>query len=602
MPRPRPRSLPIAAYLLLTVAASATAADSIQMHPGAEALPFDHQGPFVATGDGGVLAVGSSQAFVSRDEGKSWQAYPLFHDNEKYLARDERALLRLRDGTVVFAWMNDRQRSQGGPWGQGGQAEVARWVLPVYVTRSTDDGQTWSEPLMIQEGWCGAIRSMIQLRSGRIVLVGQKVIPWRHVSLTYVSDDQGRSWKASNLLDMETENGGDHGGTMEGTVAQLGDDRLLILLRTTRGWFWQASSSDEGLTWEGLARSPIRSSTCCGQLARLADDRLALLWNRPTDDNPRDISSRQELSFAWSADDGKTWSAPVVLSSRPLQPGEPYHAARQSYPYLYERRPGQLWITTMQGGLRMKISQADLLAPAGSAAGKRPFTIVAFGDSTTVRRAGVESVYTDLLRSDLPARGLHVRVVNQGVPSDRTTDALQRFQSDVRDFHPDLVVFLFGLNDAAVDVWRGEAEPRVPVETFRKNLVAMVQALKADGAAPVLVTPNPMGWTEKLKELYAGPPYHDRSPYDAADPLGFNAVLPPYVEAVGQVAREEQVPLVDLHRIFIEYQRAEGCQLADLLLDGMHPNDRGHRLLADALLPVITAALAPSVDAAHQKD
>mgnify|MGYP001143691941 CR=1 FL=1 len=33
---------------------------------------------------------------------------------------------------------------------------------------------------------------------------------------------------------------------------------------------------------------------------------------------------------------------------------------RVSYPYLYERKPGELWITTMQGGLRMKVNAADL--------------------------------------------------------------------------------------------------------------------------------------------------------------------------------------------------------------------------------------------------
>ena len=214
--------------------------------------------------------------------------YPLFQDNEKYQARDERALVKLDDGTVVFAWMNDRQRQRGGPWGEGGEAEVAKWVLPIYVSRSIDDGKTWSEPLMIQEGWCGAIRSMIQLKSGRLVLVGQKVVPWRHVSLTYVSDDRGKTWKASNLLDMETKDSGDHGGTMEGTVAELSDGRVYVLLRTTRGWFWEAFSSDGGLTWEGLAQSKVRSSTCCGQLARLATGPLALLWNRPTDENPRD--------------------------------------------------------------------------------------------------------------------------------------------------------------------------------------------------------------------------------------------------------------------------------------------------------------------------
>ncbi len=590
MPRSRRYSLPIVLCLAFVAAVtSATAGDLIQLHPKGEALLFDHQGPFVTTSDGGVLGVGPSQAFVTRDEGKSWQSYPLFHDNEKFEARDERALLRLRNGTVVFAWMNERRRSQGGPWGQGGEAEAARWIIPVCVTRSTDDGQTWSEPVTIQEGWCGAIRSLIELKSGRLVLVGQKVIPWRHVSLTYVSDDQGKTWKASNLLDMETTDSGDHGGTMEGTVAELADGRLYILLRTTRGWFWEAFSSDGGLTWEGLAQSKIPSSTCCGTLARLADGRLALLWNRPTAENPRDIHSREELSIAFSSDDAKTWSEPVVLSRRSLQPGEAYWAARQSYPYLYERHPGQLWITTMQGGLRMTIAETDLLAQTGSSTTGREFTIVAFGDSTTARRDGVENVYADLLRKELPQRGLAARVINQGVPSNRTTDALERFETDVRACKPDVVILMFGINDSAVDVWRGATEPRVPLETYRKNLTTMVQALKADGAKPILLTSQPMCWTDKLKELYAGPPYHEKSPYDAADPLGFNATLVPYVAVVRQIAQQEEVPLVDLHQMFMDHHSVEGQALSDLLLDGMHPNDRGHRMIADALLPIILA-------------
>lgn len=579
-----------AALVSLSISAVAAPSTPIEIHSKATLLPFDHQGPFVTTADGGILAVGRSNAYVSHDEGRSWKAYPLFQDNQKYEARDERALVRLKDGTIVFAWMNERERQRGGPWGEGGEEEAARWVLPVYVSRSCDDGKSWSEPLMIQRGWCGAIRSLIQLQSGRIVLVGQKVIPWRHVSLTYVSDDGGQTWKASDLLDMETKDGGDHGGTMEGTVAELSDGRVYMLLRTTRGWFWEAFSSDGGLTWNDLAQSSLRSSTCCGQLARLDDGRLALLWNLPTDENPRDMRSREELSLAFSDDDAKTWTAPVVLSKRPLASGEPYYMARQSYPYLYERRPGELWITTMQGNLRMKIAEADLVADATAAGDSCKFTVVAFGTSTTARRTGVENVYADLLRKELPRQGIAARVVNQGIPGNRTTDAVQRFDTDVRAYKPDVVIFLFGINDSAVDVWRDATEPRVPLEAYRANLTRMVRALKADGAIPILATPQPMHWTDKLKSLYAGPPHHKRSPYSADDPLGFNATLVDYVQVVRDVARQEQVTLVDLHQQFMDYHDVEGQDLSELLLDGMHPNDKGHRMIADALLPIISGS------------
>ena len=43
---------------ILAVTATVAMADPIQMHPQGEALPFDHQGPFVTTGNGGVLAMG----------------------------------------------------------------------------------------------------------------------------------------------------------------------------------------------------------------------------------------------------------------------------------------------------------------------------------------------------------------------------------------------------------------------------------------------------------------------------------------------------------------------------------------------------------------
>ena len=590
MPCPPRRVLPVilGPVLLASAAAVAIAAEPIQMHPQGEALPFDHQGPFVTTGDGGVLAAGRSHTYASRDEGKTWKAYPLFQDNEKFQARDERALLRLRDGTVILAWMNDRQRQRGAPWGEGGEAEAAQWVLPVYVSRSVDDGKSWTEPLKIQDRWCGAIRSLIELKSGRLVLVGQKVIPWRHVTLTHVSDDQGKTWTPSEPLDIEPKDGGDHSGTMEGTVVELTDGRVFMLIRTTHGWFWEAFSSDGGLTWQGLARSKIRSSTCCGQLGRLAGGRLVLLWNRPTEDDPHNIHSREELSVAFSENDGKTWTDPVVASRRPLRPGEPYYMARQSYPHLYERRPGELWITTMQGNLRMKIAEADLVGQPGAGALDADVTIVAFGTSTTARRSGVANVYADLLRQELPRHGLSARVVNQGIPSNNTNDAVKRLDSDVRAYQPDVVILLFGINDSMVDVWRDATKPRVPLATYRENLTAMVRTLKADGAKPILVTPQPMSWTAKLEGLYGGPPHRETSPYDTKDPMGLNATLVDYVQAVRDVAEREKVDLVDLHQRFMAHKTADGRGLEALLLDGMHPNDQGHRMIADALLPIIT--------------
>ena len=62
------------------------------------------------------------------------------------------------------------------------------------------------------------------------------------------------------------------------------------------------------------------------------------------------------------------------------------------------------------------------------------------------------------------------------------------------------------------------------------------------------------------------------------------------------VAREEAVSLVDLHRAFEDYGSGPGQSIRDLLLegDGIHPNARGQRLVCELLAAEIARRrLAP---------
>jgi len=51
---------------------------------------------------------------------------------------------------------------------------------------------------------------------------------------------------------------------------------------------------------------------------------------------------REELSLAFSEDDGASWSEPVVVLR--VQRG-----AGASYPYMFEPTPGELWLCTRFG-------------------------------------------------------------------------------------------------------------------------------------------------------------------------------------------------------------------------------------------------------------
>ena len=340
----------------------------IEIDARATWMPDFQMGPFVRLGDGRLLTVDSEQCLISADEGKHWQAHAMFKDPSKFKIRGERALIRTSKGVVILAFLNDREKH----WTWDNKLHDAPGAtLPTYVMRSVDGGLTWEAPQKLHDDWTGAIRDILETKNGRVVFTTMKMLhhPGRHSVLTYCSDDQGRTWKASNVIDLGGE--GTHGGVMEATIVELKDGRLLMLLRTNWMRFWRAESTDGGLTWHPLGPSNIPASSSPGMLKRLDDGRIVLVWNRPF---PAGESSyplrggggilsavpadwyRSELSMAFSDDECKTWSQPMVIARNARNP-----RAWLAYPYVFEASPGVLWITTMQGGVRLKLRETDFV-------------------------------------------------------------------------------------------------------------------------------------------------------------------------------------------------------------------------------------------------
>jgi len=563
------------------------AAAAPQLHPRASALPHTHQGPFVTTADGGILCIDRKSALRSDDEGRTWTTSPLFTDPTKYAVSNERALLRTREGVIISAWMNlaERRQPPGWHWGE----DSVKWtdfVLPTHTSRSLDDGRTWETPVKLSAPWCGCIHSLIQMKSGRIVLVGQEIIPeWRHATVMWASDDLGKTWRRGDVLDYGI-GAHDHAGSIEGSVIERADGSLYMLLRTESGFLWEATSRD-GLKWSGLKQSRIPSVTCCPQMARLADGRIALLWNAPPRHDPKSRSSRAELSLAFSSDETASWSRPIVVAAN-YAPG-----ARVSYPYLYERKPGELWITTMQGGLRMRVAVADLDAGAipvftpPPKAKPKPGGIFMFGDSATAPRGGLK-VYADRVNTRLQSIGSSLVVHNAGVATDTTAKARGRLGNDVLVHRPRIVVMQFGINDSAIDVWRKPpaTRPRVSLEDYLANHREMIAAARKAGARVILMTANPLRWSPQTRKLYGQPPYDPR----AED--GFEApTLLAYNDALRDLARELDAPLVDVHAAYSARAAKQKSAIDELLLNGMHPNNAGQELIAELLVPAIRQAL-----------
>ena len=69
---------------------------------------------------------------------------------------------------------------------------------------------------------------------------------------------------------------------------------------------------------------------------------------------PKTSMQREELSLAFSDDDAKTWTKPVVIARVP--------GGALSFPYLFERRPGELWaITRFNTKLGVSLMVADFV-------------------------------------------------------------------------------------------------------------------------------------------------------------------------------------------------------------------------------------------------
>ena len=354
-----------------TPVASSAAAAPVEVpwiNPRCTPLPTDRPGPFAVLSDGSLIALESNEVVVSKDDGKTWSESERIYDGPGPGIPSGGLFLRTRDGVIVHPYLdtstlNKSWKSED--WSVDPNAPLDRLRLDAWTIRSLDEGKTWVDRQKIYQGFCGALCDIVQTTSGEIVLPVQVMLayPGRNGIRGYVSADNGKTWKrGGNIIDLGGH--GHHDGAMEPTLVELSDGRLWMLIRTNLDRFWEAYSEDKGLNWRVIRPTQIDASNSPGNLMRLASGRLALVWNRLYYEGwdyyphktpgflaaPGKTSgftklpanfNRAEVWLAFSEDDGKTWTKPVVIT----------HCRKQKYGQLayldvFERRPGELWVTT----------------------------------------------------------------------------------------------------------------------------------------------------------------------------------------------------------------------------------------------------------------
>jgi lysophospholipase L1-like esterase len=189
--------------------------------------------------------------------------------------------------------------------------------------------------------------------------------------------------------------------------------------------------------------------------------------------------------------------------------------------------------------------------------GNRTVNIVFYGHSVPAGYFNTPEVrsleaYPHLVREGLARLFPHavINVIVSAKGGENAVDGAVRFDRDVLSHNPDLVLIDYSLNDR-----------RAGLDAARAAWTKMIVAARNRGAAVILLTPTP-----DLKSNLGDP----------RDPLEQQAVQ------VRQLAAEFSVGLVDSLRIF--EQAADAEHMPELMSQNNHPNGKGHRLVAAAIL------------------
>lgn len=208
-------------------------------------------------------------------------------------------------------------------------------------------------------------------------------------------------------------------------------------------------------------------------------------------------------------------------------------------------------------------------------------TVVAYGTSLTEK-----SVWPERIQAWLNSQGYKGKaaVLNKGVSgSTSASHGIKDLHRDVIEQKPDTVIIEFGMNDCIRRLADPSAnpprlvdqpQPAVPLEQFKKNLVAMVDGVRKElpNTEIFLMTMNPA--------------------FDsAATPNSgkYRAALADYYAAVKEIASSQAVKLIDIYPQWLETLKRDPSAQGKFIPDGVHPAPAGVDAVA---VPVIEEALS----------
>ncbi len=233
----------------------------------------------------------------SQDNGKTWSRPTTLIDTPG----DDRhpVIVELPDGTLlcVFFVIDNWYGYETAPPGRNKNSRVAS-------IRSTDGGQSWSEPaympspFVYYDRMCG---KPVVLPNGRIILPTYGKDAWADSPEqlgVYASDDRGQSWSFLSRLKSED------GALDEPAITRAANGTLVMIARPDGKL---AFSSDDGKTWTKPQQFGVKMVAPC--LMTLKNGTLVCLFG---------WGATGGIQMMWSDDDGRTWTTPAADRGFPI--------------------------------------------------------------------------------------------------------------------------------------------------------------------------------------------------------------------------------------------------------------------------------------------